>query len=226
VENLTKRKIRQEVGAHLDPDLVESMYRRLPGWRPIFGQDGTAQIHLMNSDVGVGDLFLFFGWFRQTEITDGTYRFVRGARDLHVIFGWLQIDELLCVEEIGSNIPAWAEYHPHFHKESEGNNTVYIARDKLLLAGIPAGIAGGGTFDSYNDRLCLTAPGHTRSVWRLPKWFFPKDGRTPLTYHANMDRWTVTKDQAILQSAHRGQEFVLDIDQYPEAIEWVCSLFN
>jgi hypothetical protein len=180
----------------------------------------------MNEGVGVGDLFLFFGWFRRTEKTAEGYRFVRGAPDLHVIFGWLQIDEIIRVEQHESEIPAWADYHPHFRGVSWANNTVYVSRDDLRLPGMSQGYSGGGAFDGYRECLCLTAPGHTRTWWRLPRWCFPKGGRTPLTYHPDTTRWTMTADHTILKSASRGQEFVLDTEYYPEAIEWAYSLIS
>ena len=99
VEDLTRGRIRAGNGAHLDPDLRECAHDRRPGWRPLFGQDGTAQGHLRNAGVGVGDLFLFFGWFRQVERTATAYRFLRGAPDLHVVFGWLQIAIIVMVED-------------------------------------------------------------------------------------------------------------------------------
>ncbi|MGP1666038.1 MAG: hypothetical protein ACTS5I_09050, partial [Rhodanobacter sp.] len=37
---------------HLDPDLDRNPEQRLPGWRPSFGQSGTAQSHLAASGVG------------------------------------------------------------------------------------------------------------------------------------------------------------------------------
>lgn len=226
VEELTNRRVRGGDGAHLDPDLSESMYRRLPGWRPLFGQADAAQTHLMNQGVDVGDLFLFFGWFRQTEKTERGYRFVRAAPDLHVLYGWLQIDRIIPVEQRQSDVPPWAAYHPHFREVPWNNNTVYVSRDDLLLPGMPQGCAGGGAFSRYRECLCLTAPGHTRTWWRLPRWFFPKNGRASLTYHGNMDRWTITQDHAILESVSRGQEFVLDAEHYPEAIEWAYDLIS
>jgi hypothetical protein len=200
VEDITNGRIQGGDGAHLDPDLRKPIYPRLPGWRPLFGQDGTAQAHLANAGVGVGDLFLFFGW--------------------------LQVDRIVRVEKPGPEIPAWAEYHPHFHRDSEGTNTVYVARDGLRLPAMPGGLAGAGVFDRYRDALCLTAPGHTRTGWRLPRWFFPDDGKPPLTYHGSRDRWTVAEGYTMLRSAPRGQEFVLDVDHYPEAIGWAYDLIS
>ena len=224
VEALTNHRVRRGHGAHLDPDLRPSAYPRLPGWRPLFGQDGTAQAHLENEGVDVGDLFLFFGWFRQTERTEQGFRFMRGAPDLHVLFGWLQIGAVVSLDDSRSELPSWARYHPHVHGDSEGNNTLYVARRRLDLDGSGHGAAGGGVFRSYNQRLCLTARGQTRTRWRLPGWFFPADGRRPLTYHRNRERWRRTEDHTLLRSVPRGQEFVLDTDDYPEAVAWARNL--
>jgi hypothetical protein len=224
VEDLTKGRVQGGDGAHLDPDLRASTYPRRSGWRPLFGQDGTAQAHLANAGVDVGDLFLFFGWFRRAEKTDEGYRFVRGAPDLHVMFGWLQVGAVIRVEERGPEVPTWARYHPHFHGDSEGKNTVYVAREELRLPGMREGVPGAGVFDDYEERLRLTAPGHTRTGWRLPRWFFPKGGRPPLTYHGNMERWRMAEDHVLLHSVPRGQEFVLDVDHYPEAVAWARGL--
>ena len=168
VEGLTDGRVRRDDGAHLDPDIRASAYPRQPGWRPLFGQDGTAQAHLTNSGVGVGDIFLFFGWFRRTERTEEGHRFVRGAPDLHVLFGWLQIGAIVSLDASRPSIPIWARYHPHVHEDAEGRNTLYVAREDLLLPGTLRRAAGGGAFGSYRESLGLTAPGQTRSVWRLP----------------------------------------------------------
>ena len=77
----------------------------------------------------------------------------------------------------------------------------------------------------YDDRLRLTAPGASRSVWRLPDWFYPSGGRPPLGSHArNLERWSRTEDGTLLRSVPRGQEFVLDGDFYPEAEPWARGL--
>jgi hypothetical protein len=226
VEDLTNGRVRGGHGAHLDPDLWGSTYHRQPNWRPLFGQDGTAQAHLEHEGVGVGDLFLFFGWFRRVEETGAGYRFVPGAPDLHVLFGWLQVGRVIPAGGLKPGVPAWAAYHPHFHGDSEGRNTVYVARGELRLPGMALGPAGAGAFGRYRDALRLTAPGQTRTGWRLPRWFFPGDGRPPLTYHGNPDRWAPGSDHALLRSVPRGQEFVLDVDHYPEAVEWAYELVS
>ena len=61
-------KIKEKYACHLDPDLRRDVISRLDGWRPAFGQEGAALSHLQNQCVGVGDLFLFYGWFKQAEL--------------------------------------------------------------------------------------------------------------------------------------------------------------
>ena len=228
VEHLTGGRIRSSFTAHLDPDLRHDSLPRPPEWRPLFGQTRAAQAHLANRGVGPGDIFLFYGWFRQTTYRDGVFRFDRSAPDLHMLFGWLQVDDAHRIEGgCPATIP-WAAYHPHFQFLAEGrakNNTLYVAGTTLKIPGLGRGqIPGGGVFCNSSDNLPLTAPGQTRGIWLLPKWFSPAKGRPPLSYHDDQSRWESTEGGVLLRTASRGQEFVLDLDHYPEGIDWVREL--
>ncbi len=64
---------------------------RRPCWRPIFGQQAAAIGHLRNVGVGPGDLFLLFGWFRSVEQHQIQWRYVRGSRPVHALWGWMHI---------------------------------------------------------------------------------------------------------------------------------------
>jgi hypothetical protein len=174
--------------------------------------------------VAVGDVFLFFGWFRKTRSVGGRYCFVHHSSDLHVIFGWLQVGAVLHVNQDSISVPAWARYHPHLRAGFPHNNTLYAASESLQLDSIRGSCPGGGVFERYSEDLCLTAPGSSRTVWRLPEWFHPKGGRPPFTYHSDLSRWTLQGRHTILRSAMRGQEFVLDTDLCPEAVLWVRDL--
>jgi hypothetical protein len=227
VADLTDGSITGNCHAHLDPDLDAEMYHtRLPGWRPIFGQVDAAQAHLDARGVTEGDVFLFFGWFRKTNVVRGQYHFVRDAPDLHVIYGWLQVGEIVRVKQKLSPAHQWArEYHPHFDGHHGANNTVYIASDRLEIGGVACGLDGGGVFKRFHEGLRLTAPeAKRRSRWLLPKWFYPRGKQLPLSYHANMRRWESHDDYTILNSVARGQEFVLDTDHHPEAIGWIRDI--
>lgn len=214
--------------AHLDPDLRHDALARTPGWRPIFGQRGQSQSHLARHGVGAeGDLFLFFGWFREVERIGTGWRYMRGAPDLHVIFGWLQVEAAYSVDsKLEGRIP-WAAYHPHFHFRSpSANNTLYAARDRLSLNGRTLQISGGGIFPVYREILRLTAPDQTRRYWRLPRWFCHREPGKRLSYNRRRGDWSVMRDgNVILKAAAIGQEFVLDCDDYPEVFGWLAQLF-
>jgi len=91
VETLTGGRIPSSHRAHIDPDIVRDNLPRQSGWRPIFGQAGIAQGHLHRNNVGIGDIFLFFGRFRGVETSNGTYRWIPGEPARHVLWGWFQV---------------------------------------------------------------------------------------------------------------------------------------
>jgi hypothetical protein len=224
VEDLTRGRVRRTDGAHLDPDLRRDSVSRAAGWRPIFGQAAAAQSHLARHTVGCGDLFLFFGCFRQAEQVGATFRFVPDAPKLHVIFGWLQVGRMSrATNELTTEIP-WANGHPHLAApERYKNNTLYFASDRLSSIGLKT--RGAGTFDRIKLELILTETDSNCSVWQLPRWFHP-NGRPALSYHSRPARWTDCDHSMRLQSVGRGQEFVLDVDEYPEARAWLRSIFR
>lgn len=92
----------------------------------------------------------------------------------------------------------------------------------------PRGVAGWRVFHKFDQRLVLTDPnGAGVSQWRLPRWFYPEGNKPPLTYHGNVpERWRHDADYAYLRSVGRGQEFVLDLDHYPEAVGWLADLVS
>ncbi|WP_080428613.1 hypothetical protein [Burkholderia ubonensis] len=214
---------------HFDPDLGGRHVANLVNWRPALGQTGSAQSHLSRHGIGAGDVFLFFGWFRLTECMGGKWRFAPGAPDLHVLFGWLEIDEVLPVvtqrTEVLRRHP-WIAVHPHVAAPdwyTDARNTLYIARRQSAYTRAKA--MGGGRFVAMRPELQLTRPGHSRSVWSLPRWFAP-DGRAPMSYHAKANRWEIREDGVTLRSVAKGQEFVVDGTVYPELEAWVADLIR
>ena len=157
VENVTDQRIPATHGVHLDPDIDPQAIRRKPGWRGLFGQTGAPQTHLNNQGVTRGDVFLFFGWFRQAETIKRRIRYVKDAPDLHVLFGWLQIGSVCKVDDIPKGKFPWARYHAHFDRARAGNNrnTLYVARAKLSLPGFQNRVSGAGVFRSFRPALCL-----------------------------------------------------------------------
>ncbi len=214
--------------AHLDPDLSRESLQRSPGWRPIFGQTGAAQGHLRNNNVGSGDIFLFFGLFQDVVSRSGTLVWDARSFKRHVLWGWLQVDKVVEVDKCPRSSYQWAEYHPHFHRKPDPSNTVYVSRRNLALPlSSPTELLGAGVFHSYAERLVLTDPDSTTPTrWKLPHWFVPRKGKRPLTYHSDVSRWKLTQDGVRLDAVARGQEFVLDTNEYPEAIDWLTALLR
>jgi hypothetical protein len=226
VAQLSRGRIRAGDRAHLDPDLRSSSLRRLRGWRPLFGQAAAAQAHLARHQVGAGDVFLFFGWFRRVERKSGRFQFVRGAPDLHVIFGWMQVGQVVEVSATTAARMPWAAYHPHLvGTRCYSRNTLYVASPRIDTIGVD--LPGGGVFPRFQPRLCLTnlEPYEGRSSWRLPRGINP-DGRPALSRHGDCTRWLGGNDFVRLRSVPIGQEFVLDLDAYPEAREWLRDILG
>jgi len=224
VRDLSNGKLKGSAKAHLDPDLDNNSLERAPKWRALFGQHGAAQSHLNSLNIGAEDIFLFFGWFKQVELYRRRWRYIAGAPDQHVIFGWMQVgsvDSALDIRQ--SEKYSWAHYHPHCLAEFSGSNVIYKARSRLSLPGIK--IAGAGVFQGYDESLCLTAKGTSRSNWSLPLWMHPQGRDSTLSYHSDIKRWRKEKGCVKLQSVARGQEFVLDLEHYPEGVDWLRGLF-
>lgn len=195
---------------HLDPDLRKEVCPRMAGWKPAFGQMGAALKHLRNKQVSVGDLFLFFGWYRKTEVKDGKLVYQKMAPDIHVIYGYMQIGQVI---EQDSDIPQWLKAHPHvLYKDAwnKNQNAIFLPSDKLSF--LPE-VNGGGVL-SYRKNRVLTKDGMSRRYWNLPSIF----KKVKISYHS--DPW---KNNCFV-SAGRGQEFVLD--STPEILDWVKSLIQ
>ncbi len=193
---------------HLDPDLRKN---RAVGedWVPSFGQSGAALTHLNNNGIKEGDLFLFYGWFRETERSaNGKLCFVKNAPDLHVIYGFLQIGQVLDSWEKIKTV-YWSP-HAEAGRQNDRLNAVFVAAKRLDGTDLP----GGGTL-RFADSLVLTAEGEPRSHWHLPSCFNNKK----ITYHSERNY-----KNGYFQSAARGQEFIIDADG--EITKWVYDIIK
>lgn len=214
---------------HLDPDLNRRTCDRMLGWRPALGQTGAAQGHLQRMGVGSGDVFLFFGWFRSAELFRGIWRYIPSAPNVHVIFGWLEIEDVLSIVKERSRCIArypWIQKHAHVMFPdwySDERNALYVACQQSAIIQRPT--FGGGLFTRYDDELRLTKLGCSRTIWSLPLWFLP-NGRPALSYHGNPKRWESDSGSVTLKSVAKGQEFVIDGAYYPELEEWVTHVVS
>jgi len=210
-QNLKFREERiplEEAFCHYDPQIYNpSTHSETPKYKGLFGQTKSALGHLVKENIGAGDLFLFFGWFRDTKRKpDGTYEYVQGT-DKHVIWGWLEVERVIDVKRDKVQ-DSDLRKHPHFSLVRD-ENKVFVSKDKLsFLPDLP----GAGVFQ-YHDKLVLTKKGMSRSKWDLPAYFKGK-----ISYHTEA---SFKKDY--FQSAGIGQEFVVDADD--KIMKWVKNLF-
>ena len=229
VADLTNGRLGGADGAHLDPDLQEQSLKREPGWQPIFGQRGAAQGHLRNQRVGSGDLFLFYGLFREVVRKGSRYRWEKSSTARHIIWGWLQVDEVREVTPALADDFGWMSYHPHLNRPEEKNNVIYLSMSSLQLPGHGGGsLPGSGVFTRLDPSRVLSGDRQqgSASIWELPAWCYPRNGIFPLSYHQRDDRWKRRGAKTLLKSAARGQEFILDTAHFPEAVGWVKALLH
>ncbi|MEE0949997.1 hypothetical protein [Streptococcus equinus] len=197
---------------HLDPDIrLNSRKIKPENWTAGFGQISQAQGYLRNQEVGVGDLFLFFGWFRQTEgnFKDGTLRYVRNAPNQHILYGYLQIGKMVSDSERLQKEYYW---HPHSleKRAKENNNMLYLPIDTLTFN---KNREGFGTFD-FAEKYVLTSPGKSKATWKEIAALLPENVCKNVKNSA--------KDGGIYY-AGQWQELVLKENELSE--EWAKGLF-
>lgn len=214
---------------HNDPDINSNYINNRPlGWKANFGQVKSAESHLENMQIGLGDIFLFFGWFKKVEFKNGKFCYIKDKvfpNGFHAIYGYLQIGEIL--KPNISSIPSWLEYHSHFKYKTldefnNANNTIYVANE--IFSDSREGNKKGANFFHFNEELILTKENQpNRTLWRLPLSFHPNN-QLSLSYNPK-ERWKLEKNNALLNSAAKGQEFVFSGNSEP-ALEWGIDLIN
>jgi len=206
---------------HLDPDIRKKVGIERNNWIPAFGQSRGSQTHLENEGVTEGDLFLFFGRFRQTEYVKGKLHYTRNEKVKNIIFGYLQIYKIYTTDKIVRDLPKKLRYHPHYlnrkHKDYKKTNAIYGACDKLSFIDIP----GSGCF-KYDKKLILTKEGEFNlTQWELPSFF--KDQNIQIS--GIKDPYKKNHFQAC---KGYGQEFVIqeNIEDNKILKEWVKKIIK
>lgn len=232
VSEISRGRIKSQQYIHLDPDLDPQILPHRPqDWRGAFGQAGAAQKHLTNNCIGQGDLFIYFGWFKEIERHNGVWRFTPSSRDLHVIYGWLLVEDMISLFGKENNVLnqyPWLGRHPHLFGNKDKQNTIYLG-SRTLPSELSSKITpGAGIFNNIRDMQILTDPSQkNRSCWKLPACFYPCSSKPSLSYHENIDRWKIVdKTWITLNSVGRGQEFVLNTKQYSGIKGWLRKLFR
>jgi hypothetical protein len=215
---------------HPDPWLYPGMLKKQAGhWLPAQGHTATspAHRHLVKEGITEGDIMLFYGWFRKAKFEQGKLTFEERSPDLHVVFGYLQIDEILENKDfpaLTGRLPGLGD-HPHLNN-TVGDDVLYVAKRFLEIPGLPTGvIPGGGLFPQFDPRLVLTDQegGNTkRSVWRLCGWASSDPSVLPeMTY---LKKWEREYPDCTTRNRGQGQEFVLK--PTPEILQWLVSLLK
>ncbi len=185
------------------------------------GQIKASQTHLENEHhkVKENDLFIFFGRFSFKKAENN--ELITIDQDKHLIFGYLQIGEIIYPQgrdkerraEIEQKYP-WIKLQPHWNAEKYKdvkNNCIYVAREKCTFDDT---IKGYGMFD-FKEDLILTAKDKSLSKWNLP----PELKELKISYHSEK-----SDKGDYFQSTSRGQEFV--IEESKQAEQWAINLIK
>lgn len=198
---------------HPDPNLTN--YFESANFLGSLGQQGTAQSHLEKQNVGIGDLFIFFGWFNHVQ--DGKFLKSKGK---HVIFGYLQVGEIIYTQGLNKaarrdyeNKYPWLERHPHWNDNSYTNNCIYVATP---FCSFDKSIKGYGTF-AYSPKLDLTSPTATT----MREWHIPALANLSIS---SMGGRKVAPDGTITLPQTFGQEYV--IEESDKATQWAEDLIK
>lgn len=238
------------MGAHIDPDLDQKTLERDKGWRALFGPlYPRYATHLaVKTEVSIGDIFLFFGWFRKTIETEEGLRFDQNDdKGRHVIFGYLQVGEIAVGEEARKHlkcrdakqdnkwtdvetflkINTWAKYHPHFPGKEKGDRKetfVLVASEELSDTKKP----GAGVFKLPKDNdkespLILTKNDETISKWRIDLPFVNEEKKElacKMSHHSQKS----VKKKGYFQSKSPGQEFVIEATE--DVVKWAKKIIT
>lgn len=208
ISSLRRRpKVKANECCHLDPDLRKDVKQRTTGWKPAFGQAEQSLSELWNNQFGEGDLFLFFGWFRETGFLNGRLVYKRNAPNIQLIYGYMQVESII---KAGDEIQGWLSTHPHAARIQNGStkDAIFLPADVLSFAPeLP-----GAAMLKYAPELVLTAPGMSRSRWKLPDFF--KNENIKIGHSPKQP-----EDGSYFQSATIGQEMIWEATN--EAITWL-----
>ena len=147
-------------GRHGPGDLCHHDPMFTPAGECLFGQCGAAQTHLERQGVGLGDVFLFFGLFRERN----------GGEPHHRIFGYLKVEQMVQLER-GAPADLVDLRHPHALAMHHRNDVIYRGPGRVAARA--------------SDALWLSVPGGPVTLWQRPDWL----KRGGLSYHDKPERW-------------------------------------
>jgi hypothetical protein len=188
----------------------------------VFGTDNTSQSasHLA-SRLRPGDLILFYGWFAPAQDRRARSRAQVKASSLHVIFGYLEVDQLVRAPDRAAceALPDWMQEHPHVRDPNRKGNLLVLPRDQSTI--VPCA-PGAGAFQYLHPALVLTGPGADWYHWLLPHEFAPGGQLVPFTYRSNPKLWSVDASGVHINTRGIGQEYVVDCTH--DVADWACDV--
>lgn len=215
-----------KVGCHLDPQVKD--YFGQKKFLASFGQAESAQSYLENNEVGLKDLFLFFGWYYDID----------EKRDKQVIWGYMQVGDILTFQEdgkvdskiLGQNLSReyveskypFLKNQPHWiNKENypySRRNTIYIASE---FFNNDHSIKGFGVFKYDKEKeLDLTAKNaKCKSQWQVERL-----KNVCVQYKkGNGEQYQFDDNGYISIAKGFGQEFVIDGEK---AEKWAFDIIK
>ncbi|WP_084276452.1 hypothetical protein [Nitratiruptor tergarcus] len=219
LNDLTNKKIRSgkkhdcdyfsdKFKCHFDPMIFENdQFNGIA-----FGQEGASASHLINQKVQEGDIFLFYGWFKEVEKIDNKWQYKKDAKDLHVIWGYMEVGKVLHINNDNTNkilqIYPFLAKHPHIEITRKNPNIIFISKNFKRL--------------KYNNYTLLSDIENYkgRSYWKLPSFFNQPQA---FTYVKN---FIANNDFVNIKAPYIGQEFVLDLDSTSEKGKILEYIFN
>ncbi len=194
---------------HLDPQLTD--YFGQESFKGSFGQDKAAQTHLKNNGVKVGDLFLFYGWYKDKKTQEAK----------HTLFGYLQVGDIIEVNSLTTEERKkfeekypWLLHQPHWYS-TVTHNTIYVASDNCSFK---KKLKGFGMF-KYDKRLDLTGDEMTsKTCWKIPAL---KNCRVSFKDNNRNERFD---KEGNFKVADRCQELV--VEECPQAAKWAINLIK
>jgi hypothetical protein len=194
LKDLTKGKFNIDKKCHNDP-----MFYSVDNKKGVaLGQADRAEGHLRNQQISEGDIFLFYGWFKEIEKIEEKWRYTNKP-DLHIIWSYMEVKEKFFLDKINEESKLLDSYpflkeHPHIGRNRLKNNSIYISKKSKY-------------FDYNSKRFLTDVKNYSgRSTWRLPNCF-----NQPQTF-TFLKNFNIEDDDVIINYKGYGQEFVLDID--------------
>ena len=186
-------------------------------WYPAYVHNGPLESHLSKQKVSVGDIFLFYGWFRQTEYDSmHRLRYVADAPEQNIVFSYFQIGAIIKDISFFSKQYNW-QLHTFIDKSNTIPSTIYLPTKKLSYNNHQPGCG----ILSNSSKQILTKPGYNYNQWQLPDFLCTPD--VTITYHNNRNNGFISGKDYFKASAI-SEEFV--IHGTYDLKQWVHSMIN